>query len=181
MTMEKFKKGYIQIYTGNGKGKTTAALGLALRAVGRECKVYMVQFLKSFETGELLAAPRLEPYFKIFRFERKRNFFWLLNDDEKAELKQEVGQAVEFVKGVVRRNECDILILDEILGALRNGLVDLNELLGILTMKPEGMEVIITGRAAPPELVELADLVTEMREVKHYYQKGVEGRAGIEK
>ena len=177
----KLQNGYIQIYTGNGKGKTTAALGQALRAVGRECKVYMVQFLKSFETGELLSAPRLEPYFKIFRFEKKRNFFWLLNDDEKAELKQEIERAVEFVKGVVRRNECDILILDEILGALRNGLVELDEIKGILSMKPSSLEIILTGRDAPQELIDLADLVTEMREVKHYFKKGVESRTGIEK
>ncbi|MDL2307459.1 cob(I)yrinic acid a,c-diamide adenosyltransferase [Desulfovibrio sp. OttesenSCG-928-C06] len=177
----KLQNGYIQIYTGNGKGKTTAALGQALRAVGRECKVYMVQFLKSFETGELIAAPRLEPYFKIFRFEKKRNFFWLLNDDEKAELKQEVEQAVEFVKGVVRRNECDILILDEILGAMHNRLVQLDELKGILSMKPSSMEIILTGRDAPQELIDMADLVTEMREVKHYFANGVESRTGIEK
>ncbi|MDR2892410.1 MAG: cob(I)yrinic acid a,c-diamide adenosyltransferase [Deltaproteobacteria bacterium] len=175
------EKGCIQVYTGDGKGKTTAALGLALRAVGRGLKVYMVQFLKSQESGELLAAPRLEPHFQIFRFEKKRNFFRLLSADEKLEVKRETEQALEFIKGVLRRAECDILILDEILGAYTNDLLSLEELLDLAALKPDAMELIFTGRNAPPELLEAADLISEMREVKHYYKTGVASRDGIEK
>lgn len=174
-------KGYIHIYTGNGKGKTTAALGLGLRAVGHGLRVCMVQFLKSAESGELHAVRSLGPKFSIHRFEKKRDFFWKLNEAEKAEVKLEVGEAFKFARQTAFSDGCDILILDEVLGALNNNLLGLDELLEFLRSKPQGLELVLTGRGAPPELLEAADLVTEMGEIKHYYRQGVPSRDGIEK
>lgn len=176
----KLEKGLVQVYTGNGKGKTTAALGQGLRSCGRGLTVYMVQFLKSGDTGELHSVEKLQPYFKIFRFERERGFFWTLNEQEKRELKEDIDRGFAFVKEVVRNNECDILIIDELLGVLGNKLLEVGEVLELLKAKPESMEIVMTGRNAPREIVDAADLVTEMREVKHYFNKGVPARVGIE-
>ena len=112
MLKKRLEKGLIQVYTGDGKGKTTAALGQALRAVGAGYRVYMVQFLKGGSTGELEAAKRLEPEFRIFRFEKERGFFWTLSDSEKKELKSEVNRAFEFIRKWCGE-KCNILILDE--------------------------------------------------------------------
>ena len=174
-------KGYIQIYTGGGKGKTTAALGLALRAVGRGLIVYCVQFLKSAPSGEVAAAERLAPQLRVFRFSSARDFFWRLDAEEKEEERGQSRAALSFARAALQGRECDILILDEVLGALDNGLFSLEEILALLNDKPEGVEIILTGRAAPPELLEKADLVTEMKEIRHYYRRGVPARNGIEK
>jgi cob(I)alamin adenosyltransferase len=176
----RLKQGYVQVYTGAGKGKTTAALGQALRSVGRGCTVVMVQFQKSFATGEVMAAARLAPEFKIYRFEKPKNFFWLLSAEEKAELQGEIDQAMDFVRSVIAAAQCDILILDEIFGAMTNRLVSQQAVLDLLAARPAAMEVILTGRDAPAAIVEQADLVTEMREIKHYFNKGVQSRTGIE-
>lgn len=178
--MEKLKEGYIQIYTGDGKGKTTAALGLGMRAAGNGLKVYMVQFLKSSMTGELSSVKMLEPNFKIFRFEKERNFFWNLNDDEKLELKKEILEEYNFCLQVLKNRQCDILIMDEIMGTLKNELISEEQLLELISIKPIDMELILTGRNVPLNIQEKADLITEMKAVKHYYTKGVPSREGIE-
>lgn len=174
------EKGLIQVYTGDGKGKTTAALGQAVRAVGEGLKVYMVQFLKTDDTGELNTVKKLHPDFQIFRFERKRGFFWTLNESEKAELREDVDKAIDFCKEVMDNNECDILILDEIMAVMTNGIVPVGIVVNMLESKPANMEIILTGRNAPPEISDIADLVTEMKEVKHYFRKGIPQRKGIE-
>jgi cob(I)alamin adenosyltransferase len=173
-------RGYIHIYMGEGKGKTTAALGLGLRAVGHRLKVYMVQFLKSTASGELPAVEKLAPYFTIFRFEKEHDFFTRLPEPAKQEIRAEVRTAFNFVRRVVAAGECDILILDEILVAVQYQLLESAEVLELLSQKPLGMELVMTGRAAPPELIAAADLVTRMEQVKHYYQSGVQSRPGIE-
>jgi len=178
--MGKLTKGCIQVYTGDGKGKTTAAIGQGVRAAGNELRVYMVQFLKGSETGELKSIEKLDPYFKIFRFEKKRGFFWTLSDEEKAELKKEIEEAFKFCKKVLENKECDVLILDEIMGVLHNKLLSVEEVVEFLKSKPEDMEIILTGRNVPKEIMEIADLVTEMKEIKHYFEKGVPARKGIE-
>jgi cob(I)alamin adenosyltransferase len=175
-----FKKGCVQVYTGNGKGKTTAAVGLAVRAAGRGLRVYMVQFLKSQNTGELESAKKLEPNFKIFRFEKNRGFFWTLKDEEKKELKEEVQLAYSFCLQSLKEGQCDILIMDEIMGALSNNLVSKEQILELVDIKPENIELILTGRDVPQVIIDKADLVTEMREIKHYYNKGIVSRKGIE-
>lgn len=176
----KLEKGLIQVYTGNGKGKTTAALGQGLRACGRGLKVYMVQFLKSGDTGELHSVEKLYPLFQIFRFERERGFFWTLTSEEKLELKEDIDKGFEFISKVIKGNECDILIIDELLGVLGNKLLETEEVLELFKSKPDTMEIVITGRNAPEKLLEAADLVTEMKEIKHYFRKGIPAREGIE-
>lgn len=178
--MGKLKEGYIQIYTGNGKGKTTAAVGLATRAAGREYKVCMVQFLKTSCTGELKSAEKLKPYFNIFRFESPKGFYWNLNDEQKRTLKEEVQKAYEFCLEVLKNKEYDILIMDEIMGALKHDLVTEEQILHLMDVKPVNMELIMTGRNVPKSIFEKADLVTEMKDLKHYIDKGVVAREGIE-
>ncbi|MEG0774944.1 cob(I)yrinic acid a,c-diamide adenosyltransferase [Clostridium sp.] len=178
--MGKLKKGYIQVYTGNGKGKTTAAVGLATRAAGNEYRVIMVQFLKGGATGELESAKKLQPYFSIHRFEKPRGFFWTLNEEEKLELKDEIQEAYRFCLKQLEEKSCDILIMDEVMGALGNNLITEEQLLELMDKKPEDIELIMTGRNVPEKIMEKANLVTEMRDVKHYFSEGVPARKGIE-
>jgi cob(I)alamin adenosyltransferase len=178
--MGKLEQGYVQVYTGNGKGKTTAALGLGLRAAGNKYKVYMIQFLKSGKTGELQGIEALKPYFEVFRFEKPRGFFWTLNEEQKKELKEEVQEAYNFAMQVFEENLCDILILDEIMGALRNQLVTEDQIISLIEKRPQNMELIMTGRDVPEEIIKRADLVTEMKDIKHYFNAGVGFRKGIE-
>jgi cob(I)alamin adenosyltransferase len=176
----KLEKGLIQVYTGDGKGKTTAALGQGLRSCGRGLKVCMVQFLKGRDTGELHSVEKLYPLFEIFKFERDRGFFWTLSDQEKRELKDDIDKGFEFIKAVAAKGECDVLIIDELLGVLGNKLLGIGEVVEFLKSKPDTMEIIITGRNAPKEIIDTADLVTEMKEIKHYFRNGVPAREGIE-
>ncbi|MGL4774733.1 MAG: cob(I)yrinic acid a,c-diamide adenosyltransferase [Clostridium sp.] len=173
-------KGYIQVYTGDGKGKTTCALGQGFRAVGNGLKVKMVQFLKSGETGELESVKRLGEDFKIYRFEKRRGFVWTLNEEEIEEVKKEVKVAFEFIKEIIVDNSCDILIIDEVMGVLSNKFLTEDEVLEVLNSKPDKMELILTGRNVPEKILERADLVTEMKPIKHYFKKGVPARKGIE-
>ncbi|WP_300347238.1 cob(I)yrinic acid a,c-diamide adenosyltransferase [Clostridium sp.] len=177
--MAKLKEGYVQVYTGNGKGKTTAAMGLAFRAAGDGMEVKIVQFLKSWKTGELEAASKF-PNLEIYRFEKVKGFTWELNEEELSQLKKEVRGAFDFVKKLIENRECDILILDEIMAAISTGFIECNEVLDLINSKPIDMELILTGRNVPDKILERADLVTEMKEIKHYYKKGVNAREGIE-
>jgi len=178
--MDRLQKGYVQIYTGNGKGKTTAAVGQAVRSIGNGLKVYMLQFLKTNETGELKIAKMLGDKFQIFRFESKKGFTWNLNDKEKAILQTEVNTAYNFAMEVVKNNRCDVFILDEIMAILSNKLLSEQQVIDLLDNKPINMELILTGRDVPQSIVDKADLVTEMKDVKHYIDKGVYAREGIE-
>ncbi|MFT5873561.1 MAG: cob(I)alamin adenosyltransferase [Clostridium sp.] len=178
--MGKLKNGYVQIYTGNGKGKTTAAIGLAVRAAGNGYTVFMVQFLKGSNTGEIESAKKLAPFFNIFRFEKKRGFFWTLNAGEKIELKEDVQKAYKFCKEALREKKCDILIMDEVMGALSNNLISEEQLLELIDTKPDNIELILTGRNAPEVIINKANLVTEMKDIKHYFNEGVPSREGIE-
>jgi cob(I)alamin adenosyltransferase len=177
MTRERLKPGLIQVYTGDGKGKTTCALGLALRAVGQGLKVYMVQFMKGRPTGETAAAARLAPDFTIRAFGRPGLVNLRSPAPEDLDL---VREAFNLARGIIKTGDHDLVILDEINLALTYGLLPLDEVLELLRRRPPWVEVVLTGRAAPPELIELADLVTEMRPVKHYYQAKVPSRRGIE-
>jgi cob(I)alamin adenosyltransferase len=172
--------GYVQVYTGEGKGKTTAALGQGLRAVGRGLKVVMVQFLKGIESGELEAARRLEPEFTIMRFAETKKFFWQLTEEEKAQLKEKVQQEMQRLEQLMKEGSCDVLILDEIMGVIHGGLVSVEQVCRLIDNRPRGMELILTGRDVPRAIADRADLITEMRNVKHYMDKGVPARKGIE-
>ncbi len=174
------KQGLVQVYCGNGKGKSTAAIGLGIRAVGHGFKVIMIQFLKNDTTGEVKMLKTLEPQFKVFHFEKERGFVWTLDDSEKADLKQEICMAMKFAKKVLDTGECDILILDEILGAVETGFVQVEELLDLIQNKHEQVEVILTGRNVPDSIKDVADYVSCIEEVKHPMNNGVEARKGIE-
>jgi cob(I)alamin adenosyltransferase len=178
--MDRLEKGYVQVYTGNGKGKTTAAVGQAVRSAGNGLKVYMLQFLKTDPTGELEIAKLIGDNFQVFRFESKKGFFWTLNDEEKAILKKEVNNAYNFAMEVIKSDSCDVLILDEVMGVLSNKLLEEGQIIELIENKPINMELILTGRNVPDSIKDKADLVTEMKEIKHYMEKGVYSREGIE-
>lgn len=172
------KKGLVQVYTGNGKGKTTAALGLAFRAVGHGMKVLMVQFMKgNVQRGELESAKKLSPNL-TFKQVGRETFISKPNPDPKdLQLAQE---GFSIAKRAIQDKEYDIVILDEINLAIDYGLIPLNDLLQIIDSKPDTVELILTGRNVKREILERADLVTEMVDRKHYYDKGVPAREGIE-
>ncbi len=168
-------EGYIHLYTGNGKGKTTAALGLALRSAGAGRRVFIAQFVKGMHYAELDAI-KLIPAIQIRQFGLD---CFIVNEPTQKDI-DAARHGLEEVKRIIAENGCDMLILDEICIALHYHLFDLDEVLLLLKGKPAGMEIVMTGRYAPPALYDFADLVTEMTEVKHYYQNGVEARSGIE-
>jgi len=172
------EKGLIQVYTGNGKGKTTASLGLALRAIGHGHKVLIIQFMKgNINYGELEASKRLSPYLTIKQMGRE-TFVSKSNPDPIDIRLAQDGFAL--AKKAIAGKEYDIVILDEINVAVDYGLIPLSELLQLIDSKPATVELILTGRNAKPEILEKADLATEMVELKHYYQNGVQAREGIE-
>ncbi|MFH1349958.1 MAG: cob(I)yrinic acid a,c-diamide adenosyltransferase [Pseudomonadota bacterium] len=180
MERERLEKGMVQVYTGNGKGKTTASLGLALRAIGHGYRVYMVQFMKGdIEYGELLAAEKLlTPHLTIKQMGRAD--FVNRENPEKVDVDW-AKEAFKLAREVVSSGEYDVVILDEVNVAVDFGLVSLEDLLQLLREKPKYVELVLTGRFAKPELVQEADLVTEMLDIKHYYTQGIESRKGIEK
>jgi cob(I)alamin adenosyltransferase len=171
------EQGCVQIYTGNGKGKTTAALGLALRAVGRGLKVCFFQFIKGGGPyGEHLIAEKLAPDFTIIKTGRPG---WV-NTADITEDRKAAQIALQQAKGIVSSGEYDLVVLDELNGAVGFGLVDVEQALELIRLKPAAMELVITGRNADERLIAAADLVTEMREIKHYYKAGLPARTGIE-
>lgn len=171
------ERGLIQVYTGDGKGKTTAALGLALRAAGHGLRVYIVQFMKgSPDYGEILAVQR-QPNISIVQFGRP-DFVDRDNPDPRdIELAQ---AAVRHCLDVVPNGGYDVVVLDEISVALDFGLLSLPQVLALFDQKPEHVELVLTGRSAHPTIIERADLVTEMREIKHPHVAGMDARKGIE-
>jgi cob(I)alamin adenosyltransferase len=171
------KRGLIQVYTGQGKGKTTAALGLALRAAGHGLRVEIVQFLKGWPGyGELKGVDWL-PTVAIHAFGRSG---WIHPDHPEPEDFDRAANALAFAHQLLAGGDADIVILDEVNVALDYGLLSLADLLGLLDAKPPAMELILTGRNAPPALIQRADLVTEMRLVKHPYDQGIKARRGVE-
>lgn len=172
-------KGYIQVYTGNGKGKTTAALGLALRAAGHKQRVYIGQFLKGHLYGELLSVKALSPYITIDQFGRSGFIHVSKNPDE--EDIQRAQKGLKKCLNAMLSKKYRIIVLDEINVAIFFKLLAEKDVLEFLSQKPEEVEVILTGRYAPASILKRADLVTEMKEKKHYYRKGVKAREGIEK
>lgn len=206
------RKGQVQVYTGDGKGKTTAALGLALRAIGQGFKVFIVQYMKGGAyTGEYISAKNYLPNIEIAQFGRpcikqqkqlkidgfspkgslNTTIFDFVRDDidcgscrycflNDAVQKDYVQEAFKKTAEVVLSGNYDLIILDEINVALSLGLLDQDELLELIKKKPKAVELILTGRDAPEELLKIADLVTEMKPHKHYFEKGQMARRGVE-
>jgi cob(I)alamin adenosyltransferase len=168
----------IQVYTGNGKGKTTAAWGLALRAVGHGLKVAVVQFLKPPISGERLAGARLSPQLAVFGETRPYNPN--LDQRESPELRADSRSNFELAVSLTRSKNWDVLILDEINVVLHYGFVSQCEMLDLLNSAPNDMEIVCTGRSAPEWLIKIADLVTEMNCIKHPYEIGTPARRGID-
>lgn len=171
------ERGCVQVYTGNGKGKTTAALGLALRAIGRGLRVCIFQFIKGGGPyGEHLIAEKLAPLFTIIQSGRPG---WV-NTKDICEDRRVSQEALGRVKEILASEAYDLIVLDEINGAVGFGLIDVEQVLELIALKPERVELVLTGRNAHERVIEAADLVTEMREIKHYYAAGVPARTGIE-
>jgi cob(I)alamin adenosyltransferase len=173
------KKGLIQVYTGNGKGKSTAAIGQAARAAGHGLKVGFISFFKdpdAFGYGEYKSLEKLGV--KTFLFARKHpHFYKELSPDDVC---QQCCQGLEFIKGLFQDQSWDMLVLDEINIAMRDGFLKEDDVLSLLQMKPEKLELVLTGRGVGQRIIEKADLVSEIREVKHPYSRGIKSRKGIE-
>jgi len=168
-------KGYIQLYTGNGKGKSTAAFGLALRAAGAGKKVLIAQFVKGMRYSELDALEHI-PEIEVRQYGLD---CFIINKPTVADI-EAARKGFSEASGLIRNDVYDLVVLDEICIALYYNLIGIEEVLVLLEQKPPEMELVLTGRYAPEALVEKADLVTEMKEIRHYYAKGVEARKGIE-
>lgn len=171
--------GLVQVYTGNGKGKTTASLGLALRAVGRGMRVCMIQFIKGGGPyGGHMAAAKFSPLLTIHQTGRDT---WLFRDNLDPEDVRIARESLDLGRQVLTGGAYDLVILDEINGAAWFGLISADDILALISRKPPQVELVLTGRNADSRVIDAADLVTEMVEVKHYYQQGVQARIGIEK
>lgn len=197
MNRDRLTQGLIQIYTGNSKGKTTASLGLALRAAGHGFKTYIIQFMKgSSYYGELYSIQKMQPYIQIRQYGRPCKQESLIKNGEKlcegcgwcfvkkgnptTEDKEMAQLALKHAEQMIKSDEYDIVILDEILNALDFGLIELADVYGLLDLKTPLTELVMTGRNAQQELIDRADLVTEMVSVKHPFDKGIQARRGIE-
>ena len=169
-------KGYIQVYTGNGKGKTTATFGLALRAVGAGMSVFIGQFVKGKSYNENVAIAR---HLKNITVKQYGLGCFIVNTPTDDDIKA-AGKGLDEMRKIIQKGKYDMVIMDEVNIALYYKLIDIKNLLEIIKTKPEHVELVLTGRYAPQELIDKADLVTEMKEIKHYYRKGIEARKGIE-
>lgn len=176
--MNRLNHGYVQIYTGNGKGKTTAAIGQAVRAAGFGLKTFIVQFMKEYPYNELNSLKYLNEWITIEQIGGDKFVYKKELPDEKELAKAKKG--LQTAKEKMLSGEYDLIILDEAMVAIYFKLLKTDELIDFIKLKPENVELILTGRYCPDELIELADLITEMKEVKHYYQKGITSRRGIE-
>lgn len=173
-------KGLVHIYTGNGKGKTSAAVGLGIRAYGRGFKVLMVQFMKSRETGELITLGKLPSGFEIRRGKEMTKFSWEMDEKEISDMKQAMKELFDKTVESVSNGEFDMLIMDELVGTVSIGLIEAKDVIEFINVKPEKLEIVMTGRNAPKELIDVVDYVSEINAVKHPFKKGIEARKGIE-
>jgi cob(I)alamin adenosyltransferase len=171
------KKGYIQVYTGNGKGKTTAALGLSVRAAGAGLKVYIAQFIKMGDYSEIKALKKFSDQITVEQFGLGR----FIKGKPSQEDIEAAHKGIAKVKSLMSSSEYNIIILEEANGAAACGVISVEDILDLISLKPDNVELIITGRGADPKVIEKADLVTEMKDIKHYYNNGVQARVGIEK
>ncbi len=161
------EKGHVAIYYGSGRGKTTSAIGLGIRAVGNNQKVIMIQFLKQHIEGECRVLKDLEPYFKVFNFEKRHEGKGSLKEDEKEELVSEIKNAFKFAAKVMDIRECDLLILDEVLNTIEKGLIEEEELCSLIDHhKPEDITLVLTGHLLPEGLAERADYISFIQEIK---------------
>jgi cob(I)alamin adenosyltransferase len=175
--LEKYRRGLVQVYTGNGKGKTTAAFGQALRAVGQGFRVCIIQFMKGRKYGEFLAAERYLPNLTV----RISGLDSFVMRDNPAPLDIELAkQGLALAREAVASGDYEMVILDEINVAVDFKLIPVADVIDLIQTRPPAVDLILTGRYAPPEIIALADTVSEIREIKHHYNAGIKDRAGIE-
>lgn len=174
------EKGLVIVYTGGGKGKTTAALGMALRAVGHNQKICIIQFIKgSWHYGELNSLKRLEPEVELIRM--GKGFVGIIDDKSPREEHEKIAkEGIKVSKEKIQSKKYDIIILDEVNYAVNLGLIELNDVLDLIKTKPSELNLVLTGNHAKPEIIEAADLVTEMREIKHPFKSGIKAKKGID-
>jgi cob(I)alamin adenosyltransferase len=168
------------VFTGDGKGKTTAAIGMGLRAAGHDMRVLMIQFIKNnWRYGELAAIQRLAPQFELVR--RGEGFTWRAKDEaDKERHHLAAREALALAAEAISAGAHEMIILDEVCTAVRAGLITAEDVLDLLQRRPRSLHLVFTGRGAPAALIDQADLVTEMRAVKHHYQQGVQAQKGVE-
>ena len=174
------EKGLIIVYTGKGKGKTTAALGIALRATGYKKKICMIQFIKgSWHYGEMDSSKRLEPEFEMVAI--GKGFVGIIDDKSPKTAHQKIAkEAIRISNEKIQSGRYDIVILDEINYAVNLNLISLEDVLDLIKSKPQNVDLVLTGNYAKEEVIEAADLVTEMREIKHPFQQGIKAKKGID-
>ena len=174
------KKGLTIVYTGKGKGKTTAALGIALRATGYSKKICMIQFIKgSWHYGEMDSSKRLEPEFEMIAV--GKGFVGILDDKSPKEDHGKIAQeAIKISKEKIQSEKYDIVILDEINYAVNLQLISVKDVINLIRSKPDNLDLVLTGNYAKDEVIEMADLVTEMKQVKHPFQRGIKAKEGID-
>ena len=172
--------GIVIVYTGKGKGKTTAALGIALRAAGYEKKICMIQFIKgSWHYGEMDSSKKLEPKFEMVAV--GKGFVGIIDDNSPKEEHQKIAQeAIKISNEKIQSGDYDIVILDEINYAVNLELISVDDVLSLIKSKPKRVDLVLTGNYAKEEVIEAADLVTEMREIKHPFQRGIKAKKGID-
>lgn len=170
------KKGFIHVYTGNGKGKTTAAIGLGIRAIGNGLKVVMIQFMKGRRYSELDGLQNIKN-FMVVQFGRDE----FVSKEKPEQIDIDLARkGFIYAKEVIQKGAYDLVILDEVNVAVDFNLISLKEIIELLENKPVGLELVLTGRYASPEIIKHADIVSEILEIKHPYQKGVQSRKGID-
>jgi len=174
------KDGLTIVYTGKGKGKTTAALGIALRATGYDKKICMIQFIKgSWHYGEMDSSKRLEPEFEMVTI--GKGFVGIIDDKSPREDHEKIAkEAIKVSNEKIQSGKYDIIILDEINYAVNLGLISINDVLKLIRSKPDNLDLVLTGNYVKDEVIEIADLVTEMKEIKHPFQKGIKAKKGID-
>jgi cob(I)alamin adenosyltransferase len=177
-SIQKLDKGFVQIYTGNGKGKTTAALGQAIRAAGYGLKSFIIQFMKEYPYSEKNSLKLLSEFITIEQY-CGDDFVYKQEAAPPVEI-EKARQAIQRAIQIMISGEYDIVILDEACVSIYFGLITTEDLLSIIRQRPENVELILTGRYCPEELIAIADLVTHMKEIKHYYTRGILSRKGIE-
>lgn len=172
--------GLVHIYCGNGKGKTTAAMGLGMRCAGRENKVLLTQFLKDNNTGELASIEKLSEYFHVVKGAPMKDWFNCLDKEGQEEVIKEHRDRFEGVTKKAVDENYDLLILDETMAALNYGILELDKILDFLKNKPKTLEVVLTGRNPVQELIDVANYVSEIKQIKHPFEEGIPSRIGIE-
>lgn len=174
------EKGLVIVYTGGGKGKTTAALGLALRAIGYNHKVCMIQFIKgSWHYGEMDSSKKLAPEFELIAV--GKGFVGIMDDKSPREEHEKIAEeAIKICKEKISSRNFDLVILDEVNYAIDLGLINIEDIIELIKTKPDSLDVVLTGNNAKQEIIDLADLVTEMKEIKHPFKSGIKAKKGID-